>query len=104
MGAIQTSTNFRDEYMKKIPLFVIDKQLYIETNIKKDKVELTDSDRKFIINGHKNFNSFIIYTISLLSRSCLFIKGVEKNPFSNDDLNFVPDQDELSLLTSHQNE
>jgi len=83
---------------------VVDTQFYLETNLKKEKIEISEIERKDVLASHKCSNIFILYTISLLSRSCLFIKGIENNPYSSDDLNYIPDSEELALLQSYQND
>lgn len=77
--------------MKRIPLFSIEKKLYLETNIKKSNVLMSEPERKAAYNSIQNPYQFLIYTISVLARSCVFVKGISNSPFSNDDLNYIPD-------------
>jgi hypothetical protein len=58
-------------------------------------------ERKKIISDHQHPSKFLIYIISLLSRSCIYVKQQEKNPYSNDDINYVPDNDELTMIINH---
>ena len=46
---------------------------------------------------------FLLYTVSRLSRSCVFVKDVAVNPLANDKLNFMLDQDEVSMIINHEN-
>ena len=46
---------------------------------------------------------FLLYTVSKLSRSCRFVKDSSPSPLQNDDLNFVLDQNELSMIISYEN-
>jgi hypothetical protein len=45
---------------------------------------------------------FMLYTISRLSRSCMFVKDIAANPLANDKLNFSLDNDELVMIINHE--
>jgi hypothetical protein len=65
---------------------------------------MSDAERKITFAQIQNPYQFLIYTISVLARSCVFIKGISKSPFADDDLNYMPDQDEFQMLLNHQND
>ncbi len=46
---------------------------------------------------------FLLYTVSKLSRSCLFVKDAGVNPLANDKLKFTLDDDEVSMIINHEN-
>ena len=78
-----------------IPLLIVEKELYIESNLEKGEVSMTPTERKNILAALTNANTFLIYTISILARSCKFVKTPSKSPFANDDINFLLEPDEL---------
>lgn len=45
---------------------------------------------------------FLLYTVSRLTRSCLFVKNQAVNPLANDKLGFILDDDELSMLINYE--
>lgn len=87
----------------QLPLIVIDKELYIENNLEKD-VYISTLERKMNLNTATNHSIFLLYTVSLLTRSCMFVKIQSKNPFALDDLNFVLEQEEIQMLINHSHE
>ena len=98
------STKFRNESLAKIPLFVFDKTLYIESNLQKADVRISEIERKNSISTATPCFMFLLYTVSTLARSCLFVKSPNKSPLANDEIGFVLDQDELTMLSDHLNE
>jgi hypothetical protein len=47
---------------------------------------------------------FLLYTVSILARSCLFVKSENKSPLANDDLNYMLEQEEMTMLIEHDHE
>jgi len=47
---------------------------------------------------------FLLYTVSVLCRSCRFVKTPNPNPLANDNLNLVLDNDELGMIIRHDDE
>lgn len=60
-------------------MFILEKTNYLDNNLKKDEVVLSEVERKMVFASHNSPFQFIAYTISTLARSCLFVKGVLKN-------------------------
>jgi len=74
MNIIESSVKFSYDYLKKEPLFIIGKELYIESNQKKNYIFISDLERKQVLQMQSNPQMFFIYTISTLVRSCIFLK------------------------------
>jgi hypothetical protein len=91
---LPVSVRYRNESLVNLPLINIQKELYIENNSEKD-VYITTAERKMNLNSATNHCIFLLYTVSLLARSCVFVKIQAKNPYSLDDLNFVLEQEEI---------
>ena len=94
------SVRYRNETLVNLPLISIEKELYIENNAEKD-VFISVVERKMNLNTATNHNLFLLYTVSTLARSCLFVKIQTKNPYSLDDLNFVLEPEEIQLIIIH---
>jgi hypothetical protein len=56
------------------------------------------------MNTATNSNMFLLYTVSILARSCVFVKIQTKNPYALDELNFVLEQDEIQMIINHPHE
>lgn len=46
---------------------------------------------------------FLLFTVSKLSRSCIFVKDSAPSNLANDNLNFMLDDDELAMIINHEN-
>lgn len=46
---------------------------------------------------------FLLFTVSKLSRSCIFVKDSAPSTLANDSLNFMLDDDELAMIINHEN-
>lgn len=58
-------------------------------------------ERKQILIDATSPYIFLLYTVSKLSRSCLFQKDSGLNPCANDLINFQLDPDEINMLVAH---
>ena len=45
-----------------------------------------------------------MYTVSILARSSVFVKGGTASPFANDDINYLPDAEEFSMILNHSHD
>jgi len=95
------SQKFKDKSLAKVPLFIMEKELYMGKNSKKVDVHISDIERKNVIQSATPYSIFLIYTASVLVKSCVFVKTANKSPFANDSLCFVLDQNELTMLCDH---
>lgn len=84
-----------------MPLFILEKDLYMHFNNEKAEFKMSALDRKMMISDATNPFIFLLYTVSKLSRSCLFQKDTATNPCANDTINFQLDTDEIDLLVAH---
>lgn len=98
----QLTEKFRNEAMQMIPLFQLDKELYMESNLEKNDVYLTFAEKKQAANSATAPYTFLAYTVSQLSRSCLFVKSQVPNPYALDNIQFVLDTDELMMVTNYK--
>jgi hypothetical protein len=62
------------------------------------------AERKMVLPTLINCYSFLLYSVSVLTRSCMFVKVQQKSPFANDDLLHVLDSDEIAMLINHSHE
>jgi hypothetical protein len=79
----------------------MEKDFYLNSNVKKTDARISDIERKNVMNTATQYTIFLLYTTSILAKSCVFVKSTNKSPYSNDDLNFVLDQDELTMVCNH---
>lgn len=66
---------YRNETLKTIPLFKIEKEFYLESNLEKTEVLMTIIEKKNIIRDATPFTIFLSHTLSMLTRSCRFVKS-----------------------------
>ena len=76
----------------------------MESNLEKNDVKLSVSERKAALSDSTQPSMFLLYTVSVLSRSCCFVRGSAPNPLANDSLNYVLDDDELAMIINHDNQ
>lgn len=69
------SEKYRNETLKAIPLFKIDKEFYLESNLEKTEIFMTIIERKNILKDATPFTIFLAHTLSMLTRSCRFVKS-----------------------------
>lgn len=74
--------------------------MYIETNIKKTEAPISEIEKKTVIFTQTHYSLFLVYTISILARSTLFVKSSTRSPYSNDDINYIGDPEEISMITN----
>lgn len=66
---------FRDQSLRQyVPLFVNSKESYIGIDSERSHILMTNAEKKQIINFISPPKTFIIVTISNLSRSCSLVK------------------------------
>lgn len=92
---------FRSQTLSQIPLFILDKDLYMHFNLEKAEFKMSPLERKQILSDATSPYIFLLYTVSKLSRSCLFQKDSGLNPCANDLINFQLDPDEINMLVAH---
>lgn len=87
--APQISEKFRATTLEQIPFFIIEKELYMKTNLEKQDAKISLIEKKGALNEAVPFQMFLMYTVSKLSRSCQFVKDpAVVNPLANDKLDF----------------
>ena len=60
--------------MSIVPLFQLEKELYLESNLEKNDVLISPLERKIALQSATQAQMFLLYTVSKLSRSCRFVK------------------------------
>lgn len=83
-------------------MFSIEKDLYIHSNLEKNDFKMSAMDKKIILNDATTPHQFLVYTVSKLARSCVFAKDSAPSQFSNDNLNFKLDDDEIGMIINHE--
>ena len=93
---------FRDVSLReRVPLFMYTHQNYIGIDPERSHVQLSNQEKKEMLRLISKSSTFLILAISNLSRSCTLVKASSKeNPsiFALDNLNFVPEKEEIELL------
>ena len=96
---------FKDQSLRQyVPLFINSKTSYIGIDAERSHILMTNSEKKQILNFISAPKTFLIVTISNLSRSCSLVKqtgataGGPQSIFSLDSLNYIPDREEIELL------
>jgi hypothetical protein len=102
--APQISEKFRNSSLEQIPFFTLEKEFYMKSNLEKQDAKISNIERKGVLNEAVPPQMFLLYTVSKLSRSCLYVKDpLVVNPLANDKLNFSLDDNEVSMIINHEN-
>lgn len=64
---------FKNSSLVNIPLFVQDKEFQIGSDPERGMIELSVSDKKFIVSN-SYYGTYLLHTISLLTRACCLNK------------------------------
>lgn len=91
---------FRGTSLELIPLFQLDKELYMNCTPEKADFKMSPLEKKTILADSTPPYQFLLYTVAKLSRSCEFAK--EQGPLANDELRFKLPEDEIGMLINHQ--
>jgi hypothetical protein len=94
----QITEKFRVTSLQQVPLFVVDKEFYMQSNLEKNEFKLSQLEKKLMYNEATDPFMFMIYTVSVLTRACLFSKEAAGQSTEVHQL----DQDEISMLVSHE--
>jgi hypothetical protein len=74
----------------------------MKSNLEKQDTKISPSERKAVLMEAVPYQMFLLYTVSKLSRSCIYVKDVTSNPLANDKLNFNLDNDEVTMIINHE--
>lgn len=98
----QLTEKFRGSSLESVPMFFVDKDLYIHSNLEKNEFKMSPLEKKTILSDATSQHMFLVYTVSKLARSCQFAKDAPPSQFANDELNFKLDDDEIGMIISHE--
>lgn len=65
--------------MESIPLFQVEKEMYMESNLEMGDIRLGNLERKIAIQEATPNYMFLLYTVSVLSKSCRFVKDAAQS-------------------------
>ena len=99
---VEVTENYRCNSLTHIPLFILEKELYMNTNLEKNEFKMSVLEKKALLADSSSPFMFLWYTVAVLSRSCEFTKDTELNQFANDNLRFKLEEDEIGMLINHK--
>ena len=74
-GTTKNSDKFRNELLSlMVPLFKIEKEMYLKCNTERNDVVITLLERKSTMQSANPPFIFLLNTLSKLARSCVFVK------------------------------
>ncbi len=74
----------------------------MQSNLEKSDVKVSIAERKVALYESVPHQMFLLYTVSKLSRSCIFVKEAGVNPLANDNLKYNLDDDEVSMIINFE--
>jgi hypothetical protein len=94
---------YRNQCLGTVPLLQVGKELYLESNLEKNDIFISLNEKKQTQSNATNPHIFLVYTVSILSRSCLFVKSSVANPYAwEGGANFILDREEMGLISNHR--
>jgi hypothetical protein len=98
----QITECYRGTSLSYIPLFVLDRELYLSsTGAGKSEFKMSLLEKKGILADATAPLMFLLYTVSVLARSCEFTKDTVSK-LANDNLRYKLDPDEIGMIVQHQ--